>query len=335
MGALRAAALAAVAALAGLPGAARAAATYPQSTFYPHSEVGGLIQSLLNNLLFWVFLIFVVVETLLVVAMVRFRRRRESTGPPEGAHGHTGLEVAWSLAPVAILACIAVPTVGTIFRIGGPAPPGALQVNVVGHQWWWEFQYPQLGVVTANELHLPVGRAASFRLQTADVIHSFWLPGLSGKRDVVPARTNQLWFTPDRAGTYRGQCAEFCGESHANMRMLAVVETPQEFDAWVRDQRQPGPPPAALAARGAQVFSQSACIGCHTIQGVSAGVLGPNLTHVGSRSTLAAGVLPNTPESLGRWLQDPPATKPGTLMPNLNLGRDQIQALVAYLESRK
>jgi len=182
-----------------------------------------------------------------------------------------------------------------------------------------------------------VGRPVSVHIETADVLHSFWFPAMGGKRDAVPGRVNRIFFTAERPGEYPGQCAELCGVSHANMRMRLDVRTPQDFDAWVAAQKAGPVEPAAasLAARGKDVFRASACIGCHTVTGIAAGVIGPNLTHVGSRYAIAGGIYPNTPENLGHWISDPPARKPGSLMPKLGLPPDQVEALTAYLSSLK
>jgi len=317
-----------------LPTLARAAQRFPQTTLDPQSDYAGLIQRLLVDLVFWVVLILVVVEGVLIVTVLRFRAR-PGAPQPKAVHGNTALEIAWTIAPALILAAIAVPTVSTIFRTQSPAPAGALAVRVVAHQWWWEFRYPRLGVVTANELHVPVGRPVELTLESADVIHSFWVPAIGGKRDVVPAHLNRLWFTPRTTGTFPGQCAEMCGISHANMRMTLVVEPPTDFEHWVTLQRSPPAEPAAdsAAVRGREMFENVGCAACHTVRGVSAGVLGPDLTHLASRSSIAGAVYPNTPEMLGKWIEDPPARKPGTQMPKLGLQPGQITDLVAYLRS--
>ncbi len=183
---------------------------------------------------------------------------------------------------------------------------------------------------------MPVNQTVTFDLESADVMHSFWLPRLGGKRDVIPNHVNNLWWTPTEIGTTPGQCAQFCGTSHANMRMIAVVQSKEDFDKWVADQKAPPAQPAGGdAAEGKTIFSRSACIGCHTIEGVSQGKIGPDLTHVASRTIIASGILKNTPEDMARWLQDPPAEKPGSLMPNLHLSDTDVKALVAYLESLK
>jgi len=309
---------------------------YPQSAMHPRSDYAIWLQDLLEGLVFWVVLIFVLVEGALIVAVIRFRAR-PGMPDPKPVHGHTGLEIAWTIAPALILAAVAVPTVATVFKTQSKAPAGALQVEVIGHQWWWEFRYPEYQITTANELHVPVGRTVSVSLATADVIHSFWFPAMGGKRDVVPARTNHMWFTPNSTGEFPGQCAELCGISHANMRMKLFVRTPEEFDAWVVAQRAGPAEPDTLSteARGKQVFMTAGCVACHTINGVSNGVLGPNLTHVGGRSTIAAALFDNTPHELGKWIADPPARKPGTSMLKLPMSPDQLADLVAYLTSLK
>lgn len=310
---------------------------YPQNTLAPTTEFGRWIDHTYRVIAYWEVGIFAVVALGLIVAIIRFRARPGHKAQHD-MHGHTGLELGWTLAPAVILAFIAVPTVRTIFRSQAPAPADAVQIKVVGHQWWWEFQYPALGITTANEIHLPVGKTANFELTSADVIHSFWFPGFGGKRDLIPGHPNKIWWTPEKTGLFRGQCAEFCGDSHANMRMRAFVDTQEDFEAWVAAQKA-APDSAALhdasVAAGAKAFAGSACVGCHTITGVSAGVLGPNLTHVGSRTTLAGGIMDNTPENLAKWLKNPPQEKPGSLMPNLGLTDAQVKDLAAYLGSLK
>ncbi len=308
----------------------------PQTTIFPVSDFAWKIQNL-YAVLFWLsILVFVSVEAILIYSVIRFRRRPE-TGMPPQVHGNTRLEIAWTIAPAVVLAFIGVPTISTIFDTARPAPPEALKVQVIGHQWWWEFRYPELNIVTANELHLPAGRPVTFSLESADVIHSFWLPRLGGKQDVTPNRVNHLTFTPERPEVYYGQCVEFCGVQHALMRLLAVVQPEQDFQAWVRAQQAPPVPPSDdMSRRGAELFARGACAGCHTVAGTTAqGKFGPDLTHVGSRMTIAARTLPNTPENLAAWLRDPQRVKPGNRMPNLNLSEEDISLLVAYLQSLK
>ncbi|MBI3982935.1 MAG: cytochrome c oxidase subunit II [Gemmatimonadetes bacterium] len=321
-------------------GAVACGGPYPQSTLDPAADFGSHIDELFRWIFWFAVGVFVVVESLLLFVVVRYRAR-PGAPEPERVHGNTLLEIGWTLVPAVILILIAAPTMQTIFRTDGTPPEGALEVDVIGHQWWWEYNYPELGITTANELHVPQGRPVSLRLTSRDVIHSFWAPRLGGKRDVIAGRTNRISFTADSAGVFLGQCAEFCGESHAKMGLRVFVDDSVTFTQWVAGQR--AAPPSAdtlpdLARRGWEAFrlirdpASNSCIACHTVQGVSGGVLGPNLTHMGSRSTVAAGALPNTAEGLARWLRDPPAEKPGSKMPRIGLTEDEIAALVAYLQ---
>lgn len=309
---------------------------YPQSTLAPRSDFGAAVDTLFTSIFWWAVVVFAIVEGLLLFVIIRYRRR-EGAGGPRPLHGHTALEIGWTLAPAVILVFIAVPTMRTIFATAGHAPAGALRVEVVGHQWWWEYRYPDLGIVTANELHLPLGTPVQLELTSADVIHSFWAPRLGGKRDLTPGRTTRIAFTADSAGEFSGQCAEFCGASHANMRLRVFVQPDSAFRVWVA--RQQGEPAAAprgsLAERGRQQFARTACIACHTIEGLpqARGTAGPNLTHVGSRTTIAGALFPNTTDYLRRWIVDAPSLKPGSLMPKLTLTDDDLTVIVAYLQS--
>jgi cytochrome c oxidase subunit 2 len=306
----------------------------PATTLTPKSDFAWLSHRLFLQVLWWDLAIFLVVAVILTVAVVRFRERDPERVPPQ-VRGDARLELAWTLVPTLILTFIAFPTVGAIFRTQAAPPPGALRVEVIGHQWWWEFRYPELGIVTATDLHLPVGRPVSLELASADVIHSFWVPQLGGKRDALPGGRTRIVLTPSAPGVYYGQCAEYCGTSHANMRHAAVVQPVAEFEAWVARQRAPAPAPAdgSPAAAGLAAFRLRACVGCHAIGGVSGGAVGPSLTGFGARRTIAGGMLPNTPEHLARWLRDSPAVKPGSLMPHQGLAEPEVQALVAYLGS--
>jgi cytochrome c oxidase subunit 2 len=334
--AMAAVAVCAAFALASAPDPAIAQAmSYPQTTLEPKSEVARSIDDILDGIVIWVIIIFVVVEAALVVTVLRFRRR--PGGPPaKPIHGNTALEIGWTLAPAIILAFIAVPTVKVIFENAKPTP-GDIVVRAVGHQWWWEFQYPGKGVLTANELHLPVNRTVSLELESADVIHSFWIPAFAGKKDLIPGRTNHLWFTPEVTGTFSGQCAEFCGTSHANMYFKVVVQTQEDFDAWVAQQKAPVPAPdsTSLAARGLAIYQKSQCVACHMIDGVSYGVIGPNLSKMSSRTTIAAGMFPNDDEHLREWILNAPALKPGSLMLKQELSDDDLTAIVAFLRTRR
>ncbi len=304
------------------------------STIQPVSDFARQTLDVYTNIFWWVLGIFVVVELVLVFTLWRFRRREGDSDVPEQVHGHTLLEIGWTIAPAMILFFIAIPTVETIFRQQAPpiAADDALEVVIVGHQWWWEIVYPDLEVETANELHLPLGRKVHLSLTSADVIHSFWVPRLGGKRDLNPGDENTISLIIDSTGVYEGQCAEFCGTSHANMRLKVFVDEPESFRAWAASQRVPAVPDSA----GFQTFLVSGCAACHAIDGTPAqGRVGPELTHFGSRTTLAAGILPNTPAALAGWLRDPDSIKPGALMPDLNLNEERISTLVGFLEGLK
>ena len=218
---------------------------------------------------------------------------------------------------------------------------GAIEIEVTGYQWWWEFKYsdpePTRTFTTANELHIPVGRPIKVALKSGDVIHSFWVPNLSGKMDLIPGQHNELTFSADRPGIYRGQCAEFCGLQHAKMALRVVAEPAQDFEAWRNQQLRPASQPVdPQTSKGREVFERSACILCHAIRGtIAGGRQGPDLTHFGSRKTIAAGTLTNTRDHLERWIANPQAFKPGTKMPQVPLNEDELTALSAYLEALK
>jgi cytochrome c oxidase subunit II len=311
---------------------------FPQTTLAPRSDLGVAVDTLFTSIFWWAVAVFAIVEGLLLFVIIRYRERKGG-GPPSRLHGHTVLEIGWTLAPALILVFLAVPTMRTIFATQAPAPAGALKVEVIGHQWWWEFRYPALAVVTANELHLPRGKPVELEMTSADVIHSFWAPGLGGKRDLTPGHITHITFTPDSISEFQGQCAEFCGASHANMRLRVFVESDTAFNAWAARQLTAAavPPRGSPAERGQELFAHGACIACHTITGVppARGVVGPNLTHVGSRTTLAGAMLPNTEEWLRRWITNAPSLKPGSIMPAMPLPDDQVAALIAYLQSLK
>lgn len=315
----------------------------PQTTVFPVSDPGAVIQDL-YELIFWMALVvFIGVEGYLVYAIFRYRRRPGDTGFPAQIHGNTRLEIAWTVIPSVVLLIIAVPTIKAIFdqdRVPTASASGdVLRVQVTGHQWWWEYRYPDLGdnAVTANELHLPIGRTALLELRSADVVHSFWIPKLGGKMDVVPTRLTHLWFTPKETGEFYGQCVEFCGLQHANMRTRLIVESPADFERWIGQQRANAVVPTGpQASRGAALFQRAPCASCHAIRGTNAkGTLGPDLTHVGSRTTIAAGVLNNTLDNLTRWIADPQDIKAGNKMPTLGLPASDVAVLAVYLQSLK
>lgn len=315
----------------------------PQDSLWPAGTVAERVGGLWTLVFGLAVVVFVVVEGLLIYAIVRFRRRRraEAEEAPRQVHGNTRLEVAWTIAPALLLLFVAVPTVAEIFNLSGE-PDDALHVNVTAHQFWWEYTYEQGGeeLVTANELHIPVGQPVMLTLESDDVIHSFWVPRLAGKQDVVPGRQNTLWLDANEPGTYRGQCAEFCGAGHAYMRFRVIASEPGDFEQWLEEQAQDAAEPTeAEAVEGQRVFMEAPCVGCHTIQGTDAeGVGGPNLTHIGSRQTVGAGLLELNEENLRRWITDAPSVKPqgSPAMPTaeeMGLSEEEVDQIVAYLLS--
>jgi cytochrome c oxidase subunit II len=285
-------------------------------------------------------LIFVVVASLLVYAVVKFRATPTDVDrEPAQVYGSTQIELAWTIVPVLIVVVLFAATARSIHAIqDAPQPPTAIAVTVIGHQFWWEYWYPALGVVTANELHVPVSdpsrpRPTVLTLLSADTDHSFWIPQLAGKTDLIPNRINRLWMDPYRPGIFLGQCAQYCGTQHAKMLQRVSVDTPDEFDAWIRAQREPAMEDPSAAA-GRRIFETTACINCHTVRGTAAnGRFGPDLTHLMSRATIASGAAENTPENLRVWLKDPDAIKPGSLMPAMQLPDAELDALVRYMLS--
>jgi cytochrome c oxidase subunit II len=285
--------------------------------------------------------VFVVVAGLVAYSVVRFRAGREEQGtePPQ-VYGSAQVEAAWTVIPVIIVIVLVLATGRVIHEVqAAPEPPNAVRVTVVGRQWWWEIRYPELGVVTANELHVPVSDSANrqptfLTLESADVAHSFWVPRVAGKTDLIPNKTNRMWVEPHQPGTYLGQCAEYCGTQHAHMLLRIVAEPPEQFARWVEQQRQNAAavPADSAAAAGRRVFLGTACISCHTVGGtVATGRYGPDLTHLMSRETIGAGVAPNTQERLRAWVQNPDTLKHGVLMPAMQLDDEQLDQLVEYL----
>jgi cytochrome c oxidase subunit 2 len=369
-----------------------------QSTINPVTDYGEVSQSLYVQVFWWTMIILAVVWALLAFILIRFREKPGQEKPVQ-VHGHMGLEIAWTIAPALMVVAIVIPTIQGVFRLQRPPEGDALIVEVTGKRYWWSFHYPELGVTTANELHLPVGRPVSLRLESGDVIHSFWVPRLGGKRDVNPVvrvpdgqevKRNWMHFTLKEEGVFWGQCAEFCGKAHSLMGVRVVAESEAEFQQWVKDWMTPAPTanrPHIVAENGVEEASTFAamsatsgsdpqgrdqaggtasaedplvtegreafltrCVQCHAVQGAPApGVIGPNLTRIGRRSTIAAGVLENTPENLIRWITDPNAVKPGAQMPGAqvgvtyeglpfpptNLTEEQIRAVAAYLSSMR
>jgi cytochrome c oxidase subunit II len=287
--------------------------------------------------------IFLVVGGLLAYAVVRFRDRGDKADDREPAqiYGSTQIELAWTVIPVLIIVVLFLTTARMIFAIqDAPKPPAALDVTVVGHQFWWEYRYPKQGIIAANELHVPLSNTSHptptfLKLLSADVDHSFWVPQLAGKTDLIPNHPNDMWIDPLQPGLYVGQCAQFCGVQHANMLLRVYVDTPEQFAAWVANQAKPGVQDSAVAD-GRRVFETQACMNCHTIRGTAAtGRFGPDLTHLMSRSTLASGVMMNTKENLRQWIKSPDSFKPGSLMPAMQLNDNQLNQVTSYLETLK
>ncbi len=282
--------------------------------------------------------ILIGVEVAIVFAIWRYRASRVRTMPSQTT-GNMRLEVIWTVLPAITLAIVFVLMVRTINEISVDPAPTTMSLLIRGHQWWWEVRYPQpdgTDIVTANEIHIPVGREIDVALVSADVIHSFWVPQLAGKTDLVPGRENHMRLYASTAGTYAGACAEYCGIEHAWMRLRVVAEPADRFEAWLRAQAAPRTAPTGEAARGERVFTTELCASCHTVRGTSAnGDAGPDLTHVGSRSTIGTGVLPNTDTGMRDWIGDPQRYKPGAFMPQVPLPPADLDAVAAYLRSLK
>lgn len=275
--------------------------------------------------------IFVGVEGALLYALIKFRRRPGIRAAQ--FHGSTRIEVLWTVIPALILAVVFYLTVRTMLdtRVPGGDP---IRIHAIAHQWWWEFDYGG-GITTANEINVPVNEVVIIELDSADVIHSFWAPQLAPKTDAIPNKTQQLWFNARQPGVFTAKCAEFCGLSHAWMYFHVNAVPTDEYQAWLRAQRSPPSVPSGLAAQGRQIYQAQTCGSCHTISGVSDGKVGPDLTHMGSRWTIGAGVLENTTDNMRLWLADPSGVKPGALMPNYHFSPDELSALTAYMESLK
>ena len=310
------------------------------SIFDPRSTPAESIYHLSHFVLSITGLIFAVVFSLLAYVVVKYRKRPGDAGrEPTQVYGSTQIELAWTVIPILIVVVLFLATARVIHSVqDAPKPPSALEITAIGHQFWWEFRYPQLGVVTANELHIPVSdgvspRPAFLTLLSADTDHSFWVPQLAGKTDLIPNRVNHMWMDPYQTGIFLGQCAQFCGTQHAKMLLRVSVDSTDEFEAWVRAQLQPAVQDEGVST-GRRVFESTACINCHAIRGtVADGRFGPDLTHLMSRRTIASGAAENTKTNLHLWIQSPDAIKPGSLMPAMQLSNSDLDALVAYLET--
>ena len=285
-------------------------------------------------------IIFVVVFALLAYSVVKFRGRAvDADREPAQVYGSTQIELAWTIIPILIVVVLFLATARVIHAIeDAPEPAGAVQVIAIGHQYWWEFRYPTLGIVAANELHIPVSDPSHptptfLQLLSADTDHSFWVPELAGKTDLIPNHPNRMWIDPQRTGVFLGQCAQYCGTQHAKMLLRVSVDTPEDFAAWVQAQQQPAIEDANASA-GRRVFERNACMNCHAAAGTAAdGRFGPDLTHLMSRATIAAGAATNTHDNLRLWIQDPSAIKPGSLMPAMKLSDANLDAVVNYMET--
>jgi cytochrome c oxidase subunit 2 len=346
---------------------------YPQTALLPLSDFARIGDHVQDQTFYWALGVFILVEGALLYAVFRFRGRPEDPEPSQ-IHGNTTIEIIWTLIPALILAAIAVPTVKGIFETN-ITPQGAMTIEVIGHQWWWEFRYPEADITTANEMFIPAGQTVELKINSGDVVHSFWPPRFAGKRDVFPGRETRLWWKADSTGLYPGQCAEYCGIQHARMAFHVRSVSAQDFEAWVAHMKTKGPPkppPAAAApaagdslrtasagarvqgaqdsaqaatpppqgadyAAGEKLFMTKGCMGCHSLQAVGApkGLIGPNLANVGARSHIAAGWLPNTDENLERWIREPQTVKKGVLMPNLGVTVEESRALRAYLRAHQ
>jgi cytochrome c oxidase subunit II len=343
------------------------AGDYPQIMTQPVSEWGQIQIDIWALVTWWTVPILFVVFGVLAYILVRYRERPDGA-PPKPVYGSTKLEILWTLIPALIVLFIAIPTIQAIFALQEDVPEDALVIEAIGHQWWWEFRYPEEGIITANQFYIPVGRPLALKLRSNDVVHSFWIPRLGGKRDVNPVvRTpegvrplhlNQIVLTVDSTGEYLGQCAEFCGTSHAIMRMMAVAIEQPEYEAWVDAMTAPAEPevpdapdfpdapdaPDVLVADGHDVFMRSTCIACHAITGTRAqGRLGPDLTMMGERFSIGAGLMANTEENMTEWILRAPELKKGIVMPGARmeaggmpptgLSREEARAVAAYLAS--
>lgn len=312
--------------------------TLPQDALDPEGPFAQKVHDLAMPVFAIAGVVFLLVEGLILYSVIKFRRRSDDESPVQ-VHGNVKAELGWTIAPAVVLVIVGIFTVGTIADLDAvPKGDDVVEVNVTGRQWWWEYEYPGRDVVTANELHIPTGTDIAITLRSADVIHSFWPPKLAGKIDVIPNRVNHMTINADKPGTYYGQCAEFCGISHANMKLRVVAHEPAAFEAWVEANAAP---PEELAAddtealAGQALFRTKGCASCHAVEGFAAGELGPDLTHLQQRKVFAGAMFDLNEKNLRRWLRNPPEEKPGSIMPNLNLTEAEITSLIAYLDTLK
>jgi cytochrome c oxidase subunit 2 len=279
-------------------------------------------------------LIFLIVTGIIAYSLMRFRWR-EGEPDPEQISGNKKVEMIWTAIPLVIVIFLFVLTARTM-SFSDPAPTGDPDLIVIGHQWWWEARYPKSGAIAANEIHIPTGRAISVVLDSADVLHEFWVAELTRKMTTVPGHPNHIWLQADRPGVFLGVCSEFCGTQHAWMRFTVVAQKPEDFAAWEQAQLAAAAAPAGEAAKGLALFEKMSCANCHAIKGTADKArVGPDLTHFASRKEFGAGIVKNTPENLRNWLHDPQNVKPGVKMPNFKLDDEQVSQFVAYFETLK
>jgi cytochrome c oxidase subunit II len=319
-----------------------AQADLPGNMFAPAATPAQSIFDLSMLVLGVCLVIFVVVGGLLIYALVRFRQRPgDSNREPAQIYGSNQIELSWTVIPILIVVMLFLSTTRVVFGTQAiPKPANAMDVTVIGHQFWWEYRYPKSGVVTANELHIPATDASNpgptyLTMTSADTDHSFWVPRLAGKLDVIPNKVNVMWVDPPQPALYLGQCAQYCGTQHGLMLLRVYVQTPADFAAWIAQQKQPAVhefPANSAAAEGQTVFMHNACINCHAVSGtVANGRFGPDLTHLASRDTIASGAAPNTADNLRKWVDDPNSIKPGCLMPSMHLNSHELDVITAYL----
>jgi cytochrome c oxidase subunit 2 len=318
--------------LALLPALFLCACESAPSPLHPASAVADDLRGFMWLLCAVAGIILAAVTILLIWGVLRTPSQdEEAKEHPFGTH------LVWIggiVIPLAVLTMVFALSIARMVNSGGHG--SGPTIEVIGHQWWWEIRYPDSKVITANEIHIPVGERAQIRVTSADVIHGFWVPQLQGKIDAIPGEVNTIDLEAAHPGEYRGECLVFCALQHANMNLLVVAEPRDSFNQWLRGQAAaPAPPATADAILGRQVYQRSACSACHTIGGTSTGTAGPDLTHLASRQQLAAGTIPNTPDNLSSWIVTPQTTKPGNLMPNEALSGPDTRALVAYLEGLK
>jgi cytochrome c oxidase subunit 2 len=326
-----------VALLSGLLCALSACAAAP-STLHPQGPAAARLAQFWWALLTVATIVFVIVIGLIVYALFRHRRRNADGSIEDGGigDGRSFITIGGAVVPALVLVGVMIYTVDVQNAISMPASP-ALTVQLIGHQWWWEVAYPDQGITTANEIHIPVGQPVAIKLTSADVIHSFWVPELQAKMDLIPGQTNSTWIQADHPGVYRAECAEFCGLQHAHMSLLIVAESQDQVNAWIANEQKPAVEPTAAAMQeGQQVFYSSACVYCHTIRGtLASGKIGPDLTHIASRRSLGAGMLDNNIGNLSGWIVNSQAVKPGNQMPPMYLSAEELATLRAYLMSLK